>query len=409
VEAGLRVGARVVASALLLQVAPLAAVLALDLDAVRSAAGIDGDTASSPGVAARPRSVPSDKRRLHLVRTISGGLAPKSIVATPSGRVFAQNVTYLHTITVFDRRFKRIATISDSVRVRWLGAGRSSLRVQGAPVEAAVSVDGESIFVSQYSMYGPGFWSPGFDLCAEADAIDESYVYRIDVATLRKVRAYRVGEVPKFLAASPDGRHLLVANWCSMDVSVVDLRRGREVARIPIGLNPRGIAFSPDGSQAWVSVVGERRLAVIDMDRLRVRRTVDGIGIRPRHLVMSRNGRSLYVSLEGHEVAGLHDGSVLKLDPTTGAVLGRVDGLLEPRTMVLAPDGRSLYVVDYLAGRLVKIGTSSMRVLQSVPLGYHPIGVTYDAATSHVWVAGYGGSVWVLRDRARSTPDRRAS
>ena len=86
-----------------------------------------------------------------------------------------------------------------------------------------------------------------------------------------------------------------------------------------------------------------------------------------------------------------------------------VSGVLEPRTMVLAPDGRSLYVVDYLAGRLVKIGTSSMRVLQSVPLGYHPIGVTYDAGTSHVWVAGYGGSIWVLRDLARSTSDRRAS
>ena len=208
---------------------------------------------------------------------------------------------------------------------------------------------------------------------------------------LRKVTAYRVGEVPKFLAASPDGRTLLVANWCSMDVSVVDLRRRKEIARIPIGLNPRGIAFSPDGATAYVTATGERRIAVLDMGELRVRRWFKEVGARPRHLVMAPSGRALYVSVEGHEVPGLRDGSVLKLDPTTGAVLGRVDGLLEPRTAVLAPDGRALYVVDYLAGRLVKIDTSSMRVLQSVALGYHPIGVTYDAAKRRVWVAGYGG------------------
>ena len=347
------------------------------------------------------RPQPSDRRTLRLVRTISGGLAPKSIVGTPSGRFFAQNVTYFHTIAVFDRRFRRIATLSDSVRRSWLGAQGDRTKVRGAPVEAAVSTDGDTIFVSQYSMYGPGFPPPGFDRCTEDDVIDESYVYRIDVETLRKVRAYRVGEVPKYLAASPDGRHLVVANWCSMDVSVVDLHRAKEVARIPVGLNPRGIAFSPDGSRAWVSVVGERRIAVIDMARRKVRWSIDGVGIRPRHLVMSPSGRYLYVAVEGYEVAGLRDGSVLKLDPDTGEVLGRLDGLLEPRTMVLAPDGRALYVVDYLAGRLVKIDASSMRVLQSVPLGYHPIGVTYDASTAHVWVAGYGGAIWILKDRPR--------
>jgi YVTN family beta-propeller protein len=333
------------------------------------------------------RAFRSDRLVLHLVRTLSGGMAPKSVVATPMGRVFAMNVTYGHSITVFDRRFHRLKTISDEVprsflRLRYL----ADERVRGAPVEAAVSTDGGSLFVSQYSMYGPGFWEPGYDHCAEADLIDRSYVYRIDVRRLRKVTAYRVGEVPKFLAASPDGRTLLVANWCSMDVSVVDLKRRKEVARIPIGLNPRGIAFSPDGARAYVSVVGERRIAVLDMTHRKVTRWFDDVGVRPRHLVMAPTGRYLYVSVEG-------------LDPVTGRVLGRIDGLQEPRTAILAPDGRALYVVDYLAGRLLKIDTSSMRLLQSVHLGYHPIGVTYDPAKRRVWVAGYGGTLWVLAER----------
>ncbi len=357
----------------------------------------------------RRRALRSDRLALTLVRTISGGITPKSVVGTPMGRFFAMNVMYGHSITVFDRRYRRLKTITDEVPRSFLRMRLAPrARVRGAPVEAAVSADGNSLFVSQYSMYGVGFWQPGFDSCTARDVIDRSYVYRIDVRRLRKVTAYRVGEVPKFLAASPDGRTLLVANWCSMDVSVVDLRRRREVRRIPIGRNPRGIAFSRDGATAYVTATGDGRIAVLDMRRLEIRRWFRDVGVRPRHLVMAPGGRYLYVSLQGQNIAGLRDGSVLKLDPDTGRVLGRVDGLLEPRTAVLAPDGRALYVVDYLAGRLVKVDTSSMRVLQTVRLGRHPIGVTYDAARRRVWVAGYTGAIWILADERPLFSPRRA-
>jgi hypothetical protein len=39
-----------------------------------------------------------------------------------------------------------------------------------------------------------------------------------------------------------------------------------------------------------------------------------------------------------------------------------------------------------------------MRVLQTVPTNYHPIGVTYDNATRQVWVSCYGGSIMVFQD-----------
>jgi DNA-binding beta-propeller fold protein YncE len=72
---------------------------------------------------------------------------------------------------------------------------------------------------------------------------------------------------------------------------------------------------------------------------------------------------------------------------------------VEPRTTVISDDGRSLYVVDYHPGTVVKLATSDLSELQERYLGYHPIGVTYDDASDKIWVAGYGGSVWVLKDR----------
>ena len=32
-------------------------------------------------------------------------------------------------------------------------------------------------------------------------------------------------------------------------------------------------------------------------------------------------------------------------------------------------------------------------------MGHHPIGITFDANESNVWVANYGGSINVLADR----------
>lgn len=346
-----------------------------------------------------PRATPSDKLRMRKFHTIGGAISPKSIVAAPNGRFFAMNMMYTHTVTVYNRRYKLVRAIQDTVRLSRFGAGTSSAEVRGAPVEGAVSPDGRYIYVSNYSMYGPGFPNPGFDKCLPTSAIDRSYVYRIDTHKLRITGVYRAGEVPKYLAVSPNGRWLLVANWCSMDITVIDLRKGKVVKTIKSGWNPRGIAFSPDSRKAYVAEVGMGDIRIINLRTLRDAGLIEDIGKRPRHLVMSPDGRYLYVTLEGEEVPGKRDGSILKLKVATRKVVDRIGGLDEPRTTVMAPDGRSLYVVDYFPGEVVKIATDGMRKLQAVDVGYHPIGVTYDAEARNVWVAGYTGQIWVLRDR----------
>jgi YVTN family beta-propeller protein len=66
--------------------------------------------------------------------------------------------------------------------------------------------------------------------------------------------------------------------------------------------------------------------------------------------------------------------------------------------MVIAPDGRELYVVNYDEATLSKVRTRDMRVIQTVATDVHPIAVTYDGARRQVWVACYSGSIVVFRD-----------
>ena len=178
---------------------------------------------------------PSPERRMRLVKTIAGDISPKSVVASGDGRVVAQNMMYRHSITVYDRSYRLVKTISDRVELAALGGPAAGGPVRGAPVEAAFSPDARHAYVSNYSMYGPGYTREGSDRCSPGSAIDASFVYRLDMGRLAVDRVGRVGQVPKYVAATPDGRLVLVANWCSYDLSVLSPRTLEELRRVRLG------------------------------------------------------------------------------------------------------------------------------------------------------------------------------
>ena len=71
-----------------------------------------------------PPGPPADQRTMSLIDTIGGAISPKSVSASDTGLVFAQNMMYRHTMTVYnsswrarghDPRHRRL----ESVRHRW--------------------------------------------------------------------------------------------------------------------------------------------------------------------------------------------------------------------------------------------------------------------------------------------------
>ncbi|MEI6503392.1 MAG: YncE family protein [Armatimonadota bacterium] len=334
---------------------------------------------------------PSDK--LHLKRThiIYGTISPKSVVATQTGLIFAQNMMYRHTMTVYsDSAYKLIKTIRDSVKLAKLGVKGYAGTVQGAPVEAAVTPHRQSIYISNYSMYGPGFYHEGHDAGGPGSGYDPSFVYRVNLNSLKVDQAIKVGSVPKFLEVTPNGRYLLVSNWASYTLSVCDPRgKGHQIRQIYLGPNPRGIAVDPQSRYAYVAVMGSTGIAKIDLQTFK--KTTIYAGSGPRHLCMSPHGRWLYVTLNG-------EGRVAKIDLKTDHVVDTVATGAQPRSMTMAPDGKSLYVVNYVSNTFSKVRTSDMRVLQELSTNSSPIGITYDWAHRDVWVSCYSGSLMVFHD-----------
>jgi len=328
--------------------------------------------------------------RLRLVKTITGDISPKSVASNGHGLVTAQNMMYTHTVTVYDsRRMRLVKTIEDAVELSKFGVKGHPGVSRGAPVEASFSPDGEQAYVSNYSMYGAGFGPEGTDTCSPSSGFDDSYVYRIGMDSFRIEDVFRVGAVPKVVATTPDGAYVLVSNWCSYDVSVIDTARGKVVRTVPVGAYPRGIAMAPDGRAAYVALMGGTALIRIDLATWRTKPI--SIGTSPRAVIASPNGRYLYATLNAQ-------GTVVRLDLRTGRKTGVATGDA-PRSLAMSKDGSALYVVNYKSDTVSKVRTSDMRLLQTIRACPDPIGIAYDNPTRRVWVACYGGALLVYADR----------
>lgn len=327
---------------------------------------------------------------LELRKVITGAISPKSVVASQTGLFFAQNMMYRHTVTVYDRRFRLVKTIPDAVRLDRLGYPAYTGVARGAPVEAAFTPGGEYAYVSNYSMYGDGFGPEGSDVCSPSSGYDRSFVYRIDATRLRIDQAIRVGAVPKYVAVTPDERHVLVSNWCSYSLSVISTAKRKVIEEVPLGPYPRGIAVDPDGTTAYVAVMGSSDVAMVDLRTFRVR-WLRGVGVSPRHLVIAPSGRWLYATLNA-------EGRVAKIDLHTHRVVARVATGSAPRSMAISSNGQFLYVVNYDSDTVAKVRTRDLKVVQTVGTNPDPIGVAYDRASRQVWVACYSGSLMVFKD-----------
>ena len=198
---------------------------------------------------------------LDQVATITGDLSPKSIVHSGNGLFFAQNMMYRHTVTVYNRTFDLVETISDTVDLTEFGFQGD---YRGAPVEAAFTSDGAYGYVSNYQMYGPGSRRPGGDGCGLA-GWDESFVYRIDTATLEIDQIIPVGAVPKYVAVTPDDAYCWLPTGAVSTSVSSRLKAAQNWPGSRSAATPAASPFDPGSTTAYVAVMGSNRIAVLDL------------------------------------------------------------------------------------------------------------------------------------------------
>lgn len=246
-------------------------------------------------------------------------------------------------------------------------------------------------------MYGAGFDNSGTDDCTRDPDYDHSYLYKINTQSLEIEQLIKVGGVPKYVAVTPDGSKVLVTNWCTGDLSIVDIELGVEVKRITLGRFPRGIAIDSKSRFAYICMMGEARLAKIRLTDDFSREWITKVGSTPRHIIMSPDDRYLYISLN-------HPGKIARYDLVKETITAEVKTGAKARSMVMTPEGGILYVVNYDDFTISKVLTETFEEVQEVEANDKPIGITFDAETRTIWVACYSGSIMIFEDTTYTKP-----
>ena len=320
---------------------------------------------------------------------MTGDISPKSVVASGRGQVFAENMMYKHSVTVYDRNGDLVTTIPDTVDLSAFGISGHPGISRGVPVEVAFSPDGTKAYVSNYSMYGNGWGPEGSDECHPSDGYDRSYVYRVDVKTLKIDNVILVGSVPKYVATTPDGRYVIVTNWCTFDASIIDVATqtgGTAHPARPVPARHRRDTGLPHGVHRGDGLDHDRARRPLELhDVLDLRRRLRS----PTPRALPRRADALrHAQRRGsrREDRPRRRARCWRRSPTGS----------NPRSMTISADGRYLFVVNYESGTMSKLDANTLADVQTVQTGYHPIGITYDRQTNDVWVANYTGSIMIF-------------
>src|SRR6478672_5241871 len=178
----------------------------------------------------------------------------------------------------------------------------------GRPVESELSKDGHWLFIPYYRR--------SFDTSAQSP----SALAVIDTRVDSIVRVLPTGPIPKYVAASPDGRLLAVTHWGDNTIALLDVLSGdpakfhyvrrlvveQRLDQAPLagtdrdrtcGFCLRGTVFTADGRTLLVARMGKKGgVAGFDVASGRYLGTVMGVPRTPRHLELSADGRTLFAS-----------------------------------------------------------------------------------------------------------------
>ena len=225
------------------------------------------------------------------------------------------------------------------------------------PRDVAVSPDGKRVYVTDNS---------------------SNAVTVVDTETQATIATIAVGKGPWGVRVSPDGAKVWVANSSDNTVQAIDTATLVAGKPIPVGNDPEEIAISPNGATVYVTDVGSNALTPVDALK-GVAGTPILAGARPRGITISADGKRLYVSDFGGN-------AVTPIDVTTGTALTAIPVGVAPRGLAVSPDGKWLFVTDFGSNDVARIDLTTMTPAKPVPVGLNPLAVLFDPSGDTAFV-----------------------
>jgi hypothetical protein len=207
----------------------------------------------------------------------------------------------------------------------------------------------------------------------------------------------KTGKTPKIISRTSDNKYLLVSNWHSYTISVLEMDKAQYpfaklVNTVPVSSIPRGIAVDDRNGRSFVAIMGGASITVLN-NSVWMKESDMQVASNPRHIVLDTSGH-LFVSY--NKLA-----KVACIDAGTGNTLFSAATHAQPRTIILSKNQRFLFVTCYSSDTVdvFKINQQGFEKIISLPCKGHPVGVEIfeDDSKLEAWVCSYtNGSISVF-------------
>ena len=185
-----------------------------------------------------------------------------------------------------------------------------------------------------------------------------------------------------------------VTNEKDNSVTVIDTEKLEVIKTFPVGQRPRGVIISNDGKWLIVCTSDDNIIQVYDTKTYELVKTLPS-GPDPELLILHPSGNPLYVANED-------DNLVTVVDINSGKIIGDIPVGVEPEGMGMSPDGKVLVNTSETTNMAHFIDTTSHKTFDNVLVDSRPRVAVFNPAGTQLWVSSeIGGTVTVINPADR--------
>ncbi len=347
------------------------------------------------------KPAPYDSLTYEKVEELNAAPGTKSVLFNSnSSKLYAMNLEGM-SIFEFDqatRKVERIFKFKPTKGIGWNYAKNKPIpSFQEKPVEGCLSHNNQILWVSLHNADGivPIFLGNSQQnqktTITKDSTFKKVYVSNLLLKTKDSMQVPLIitGKTPKIISKTIDDKYLLVSNWHSHSISILQTDTtttpyASVIKEIPVTTIPRGIAVDDKAQKSYVAQMGGAEITVIDHNNWQASAPV-AVSKNPRHIVIDTSG-SIFISYNALN-------SIACIDAASGKQLFTANTGSQPRTIILSKNFKFVFVTCY-ANDLVqvfKIHSDRFEKIADLPCKGSPVGVDIyeDDKVLEAWVCKY--------------------
>jgi YVTN family beta-propeller protein len=160
-------------------------------------------------------------------------------------------------------------------------------------------------------------------------------VASIDLKSGKLIALLDVGKTPASLTLKPDGGELMVCNFDSDSISIIETPTDEVSGSYLIGTHPSRAVVSDDNSRLYVSNFGSNSVAIYDIDMGKILASLP-VGTQPDGLALSQSQNYLLVlDSQSGDVTVIQKRRPRKLEPGEYGLLTMIPAGVQPNNVVV--------------------------------------------------------------------------